>query len=392
MLELRQGDNISVTKQWMEQKEVYEKHQKSRSFHVDQEKEKLDKLNTIRQANINLMNEYSQKIVTLEAGIATKSIAIVAKTKDEYLNQLKAKVKAGGELSKTEKEIFDKSFDYVNAEVDNTGRVIDGFYRRKSELANKDAKEQETLLKHQLELETKRASTVFKSLDFEERMKEEGQKKAKKADQDELKKMKVSELKQIDTGEAVLELYKDKDKAKKAENDAIEKTAATEKAAQDAGWNSTLQLGAMMAQKSKEGFIANQALQIANATMSTYAAATKALEAGPIAGPIFSAITIATGLANVGMIASQTYEPVNDFISIPGKPLLKANKDDIVIGGTDLLGDKGGGNNNGVVDAIREQTQVLKRKQMAVSVDPLTGETVYSQNLKGQKTVDRRRV
>lgn len=354
----------------------------------------LEQETELRKNATNALLVYNNQLKLVNKTEADKPVA--ARSKDEYLDQLKAKVKAGGELSKTEKEIFDNNFVWVDANLRKTGQAIDGYYRRKSELANKDSDEAKARFKRELAYHKdwnadriKADDAYHDNVEKIAKIKEKAGDKEIKAFQDNFKKQQ-----KVDQGKNKKdqESFEDSEKRRKAENDAIKEKAATEKAAQDAGWNSTLQLGAMMAQKSKEGFIANQALQIANATMSTFAAASKALEAGPIAGPIFSAITIAAGLANVGMIASQTYEPVNDFISIPGKPLLKANEDDIVIGGTNLLGGKGGGNNNSVVDAIREQTQVLKRKQMAVSVDPLTGETVYSQNLKGQKTVDRKRI
>jgi hypothetical protein len=59
-----------------------------------------------------------------------------------------------------------------------------------------------------------------------------------------------------------------------------------------------------------------------------------------------------------------------------------------VIGGTNLLGGKGGG----VEAGIDKLTKVLQNKQMTVMVDPLTGRTVYTQNIKGQIETNRRRV
>lgn len=196
-----------------------------------------------------------------------------------------------------------------------------------------------------------------------------------------------------DAANKAKELHKDELARKKAEEEAAKQKAETEKAAAMAGWNTTLQLANMMGEKNAEMFAISKGLNIANATMSTWTAATKALEAGPIMGPIFSAITVAAGLANVANIASQTFEPVSDFISIPGRPLLKAREDDIVIGGTNLFGGgNGSGGDNGVVQAVKSLENTLKRKPMTVAVDPLTGETVYKQNLQGERSVQSRRV
>ncbi len=55
----------------------------------------------------------------------------------------------------------------------------------------------------------------------------------------------------------------------------------------------------------QEGFALKQAADIASALMSTYVAATKALELGPVAGPIAAAGITAAGLVNVQYIRSQ---------------------------------------------------------------------------------------
>ena len=66
------------------------------------------------------------------------------------------------------------------------------------------------------------------------------------------------------------------------------------------------QLTAKMAQHSKKAFALNKAMNIAQATMQTYLAATKALaELGPIAGPVAAGVITAMGVANVAMIAKQ---------------------------------------------------------------------------------------
>jgi DNA repair exonuclease SbcCD ATPase subunit len=58
-------------------------------------------------------------------------------------------------------------------------------------------------------------------------------------------------------------------------------------------------------ESAQEGFALKKAGDIANALMSTYVAAAKALELGPIAGPIAAAGITAAGMVNVGYIRSQ---------------------------------------------------------------------------------------
>lgn len=63
----------------------------------------------------------------------------------------------------------------------------------------------------------------------------------------------------------------------------------------------------LVGSNNKELFALSQAAAIAEATMNTYLAATKALaEGGPIAGPIMAAIITAQGLVNVAKITSQS--------------------------------------------------------------------------------------
>ncbi len=62
------------------------------------------------------------------------------------------------------------------------------------------------------------------------------------------------------------------------------------------------------AQHSKKMFTLNKIANIANAIMSTYAGAAKALEWGFPLGPIFAAIILAAGLANVAAIRAQQFE------------------------------------------------------------------------------------
>jgi len=61
------------------------------------------------------------------------------------------------------------------------------------------------------------------------------------------------------------------------------------------------------AQQNRTLFEINKASGIANAIVSTYMAATKALELGPILGPIAAGVITAAGLANVAAIASTEF-------------------------------------------------------------------------------------
>jgi hypothetical protein len=150
---------------------------------------------------------------------------------------------------------------------------------------------------------------------------------------------------------------------------------------------------AAQANKSKSMFEINKELSITQATIATYEGATHAYASGAkidstgVWPAIYAGIVTGAGLANIATIASQEYEPVEDFISIPGKPLLKARPDDIVIGGTNLLGGKGG---NGVEAGIDKLTKVLQNKQMTAILD-LGDRLVYQQNIKGQKATNQRR-
>ena len=63
-----------------------------------------------------------------------------------------------------------------------------------------------------------------------------------------------------------------------------------------------------VSQTSKKLFALNKAYQIGQATMQTYQAATRALELGPILGPLAAAATVALGLSQVAQIKSQSFE------------------------------------------------------------------------------------
>lgn len=67
------------------------------------------------------------------------------------------------------------------------------------------------------------------------------------------------------------------------------------------------QISAAGARENKKLFQVNKIAGIANATISTFTGAAKALELGPIAGPIAAAAIIANGLAKVQAIKSQSF-------------------------------------------------------------------------------------
>ena len=71
--------------------------------------------------------------------------------------------------------------------------------------------------------------------------------------------------------------------------------------------NLTNSLFELSGESSKELFALKQGAAIAEATISAYVSANKALELGPIAGPVMAAIITAQALANVAQIASQSF-------------------------------------------------------------------------------------
>ena len=87
-----------------------------------------------------------------------------------------------------------------------------------------------------------------------------------------------------------------------------QKAEAAKKAQKDAATSAlgTIQsMAAGVKDESIELFRLYQAAAITNTTMSTYEAATKALTAGPIAGPILAGVIYALGMANVRKIANE---------------------------------------------------------------------------------------
>ena len=88
-----------------------------------------------------------------------------------------------------------------------------------------------------------------------------------------------------------------------------QKAEAAKKAQKDAATSAlgTIQsMAAGVKDESIELFRLYQAAAITNTTMSTYEAATKALTAGPYAGPILAGIIYALGMANVRKIANES--------------------------------------------------------------------------------------
>jgi hypothetical protein len=214
-------------------------------------------------------------------------------------------------------------------------------------------------------------------------MEEERQKKEKKNALEDMK---------VDT-----EVYKNEHNLRaKSAKEIIEEQEAEEKlkfAGAQTAISNMMSVTSQLATQNEALFRMNQGMGIANATMSAIESANKNLAAYPAPfGAIAAATSYAAGIANVGMIASQKFTPVEDFIYSERDGLIKFRKDDLVIGGTNLGGVGGGSDNSSVVREIRTLTQTLRRKPLSVSVNPLTGEKVYQQNLKGQRSIASRRV
>ena len=207
-----------------------------------------------------------------------------------------------------------------------------------------------------------------------------------RADAKELKRMQSYGMEAVELDEKIA-------KAKiRGDQDAEESSLSQAQAA----ISSAQSVFAAQANKSKSMFEINKQLSAVQAGIATYEGATNAYASGAKIDPTgiwpatYAGIVTAAGLANVAFIESQEYEPVEDFISIPGKPLLKARPDDIVIGGTNLLGNNSG-SSDPILKAIQTQTKVLQGKTMSAILN-LGDRLVYLQNLKGQKAVNQRKV
>lgn len=91
-------------------------------------------------------------------------------------------------------------------------------------------------------------------------------------------------------------------KAGEKESEEARKQAEIHKIIQDGKLQATMSVFRLLGGLAKEGTIVAKVAGVAQATIDTYVAATKALTAGPFIGPILAAITVATGLANVAKI------------------------------------------------------------------------------------------
>lgn len=80
------------------------------------------------------------------------------------------------------------------------------------------------------------------------------------------------------------------------------------------------------------------------------------------------------------MIFGEKPEPVEDFIIRPGQKPLKFRKDDILMGGTNLTGNSGGGDNKEVVTLLRELIAATKQGK-PVHLDGQKVNSVLGQNL-----------
>lgn len=207
----------------------------------------------------------------------------------------------------------------------------------------------------------------------------------KRADAKELKRMQSYGMEQVDLGEKIA-----KTKIKGDEQATESGLKQTQSAL-----SSMQSIFAAQSNQSRAMFNINKGLSLTQATIATYEGATNAYASGAKIDPtgvwpaVYAGIVTAAGLANIATIATQEFEPVEDFISIPGKPLLKARPDDIVIGGTNLLGN--GAGNDPLLKAMLLNNKILKEKSMQAILN-LGDKLVYMQNLKGQKAVNQGRL
>lgn len=108
-----------------------------------------------------------------------------------------------------------------------------------------------------------------------------------------------------------------------------------------------------LAGENKKMFYLNKAASMANAIVSTYEGATKALALGPFLGPVMAAIIVAAGMANVAKIKSQEFQGQAHagMTSVPNEGTFLLDKGERVISpeqNRDLTtflsgGDSGGG-------------------------------------------------
>lgn len=109
-------------------------------------------------------------------------------------------------------------------------------------------------------------------------------------------------------------------------------------------------------QLAKEGSVAQKALSITQATISTYEAANKALTAGPIIGPILAGVITAMGMANVAKISGAKFATGG------------------IVGGTSYSGDK-------VPVRVNSQEMILNRQQQTEMFRQLNGGGSSNSNL-----------
>lgn len=124
----------------------------------------------------------------------------------------------------------------------------------------------------------------------------------------------------------------------KFEESEMKRMASVKKMQDQQTLDSTQFIIGQALQFTKEGSLAQQALAITQATISTFLAATKALEAGPIAGPILSSMIYGLGMANVAKIAGAKFENGG------------------IVGGNSLTGDR-------IPVRVNSQEMILNRQQ-----------------------------
>jgi len=66
-------------------------------------------------------------------------------SKEEYLQHLKEMQKAGQVFTKSEQEVFDNSFEFVSAHVNDSGKLIDGYYRKRKTDESKFANDMKSI-------------------------------------------------------------------------------------------------------------------------------------------------------------------------------------------------------------------------------------------------------
>lgn len=372
-----------------------------------------------------------------------------AKSKDEYLNNLKEMQKAGTVFTKTEQEIFDDAFEYVRGYTTSTGQAIDGYYRKRVEEAKKADSEMiknakaismSALSGMQSEIDAifnykrKRTNEEYAldkkdaDLNYKQSVKRiDEELKAEKKGSDKYEKLMLEKQRlDIDFAKANKER---KDQEELDNMSGMDRLGAVFKAAAKSAIQTTASTAAVKAFDGALAYFPGPPGWIIApiAAATTYAAVSAfggmfanggEVETGVLKGNSHGRggiwinaeggehITKKSRVSELGVPFFDFINsaPVSDVrkmmstVNIPSyksKPRMVMAEGGLVNRGLPVMASGISENKLDRMISLLETGNTInykKKTSVSVAVDPLTGETVYSQNLKGQKTVSRKRV